>query len=1750
MANERNVITILVQAIDRASKTFETTRDRLKELERAETEAAKSADKLDTSQKKLVRTKQEHARTTERLIRTSRDAAEEDRKHAERQERVTRALLGAEDAAGDFRTQLEALRKAHEANADATRRDSDQQLTFFDRIRVNNKLLGEQGKLLRDLEGRDIGSRDPFGRRFGQRGFGVDRDFGIDVQGPRFAGGGFLSSERDLPDPNQLSLFADNLRRVDRESVRTERSMSLMERAAQRLGRRLGEGAFALRRMGEESNRTRRSLADFTRLDETLELGLRRLLRLIATIAPLLPFLAVGLGLVTGAVTALAGGVTALVAALGTLGGALAALPGLLAATAGAVLAFRATVGTGITDIIDRFKEVVQLEESTRKQTTENARAERDAAQALADTRLQNAEQIADIDRRIRQQRQQGNEEVADQERDLQRLRRDNAQEEQDLVRDLRRARRDAANDAAEAERRYRDLVERNRLDEREIAQELSVRRAQLGALRLQGAPGAEIGAAEAGVFATERDLLKEQQDNRAQEARARKTADDQRLQNARQIADIERRLARTRRDNAEEEADAERRLARTRRDNARQLVDLERQRQRLIAQGLRQERDAVERLNDVRAKGTVDLEDTLQGLDPQQRRIVLALRRIRDEWLRLTAATRSRGLALFERALGFLEQHLPQIASQVNAVANAVTGVAERAFARFTAPDRWAVFNRILNDTVGNTTAIGDGLIDLADAFLTITDAARPLVRFISQGFRDIAGSFRESIEGAERSGGLQRFFDATRRTLELTVDILGNLGDALLDVLKIAEPFGEELLGDLVEWTEKLSDWTSSPEGQKAIESFFRDSMPVVRALANLVEELVASFFRVGRALISPDLKTGVSFLETVIDLMADALPKVEQLLIQSTLQNGPVLLEFLRQFGHILGLLVGPNGALVLLLQIATEVLRAFNFLPDPVEKLILTYLALNRILISVSRAFRAIVASMIGFGIQARAVRSSGGFLALFGGPGLAKFIIITLIAFPGLINNITDALRALDRFLSPVTDQVRRLGEAFGVSGDNAETFAFNLLFLSLMFRRLSITALVGGLATLVTRFRTLIRLFQAGGLVAVLATLEERFRRIGPLISRFVGLMQRIGPAAGRLGFVIGGVTLALDGLHFVASKIDDVFGTNLRSIFLSTRQTLAGWKDAWVQAIGDIVRVVDFLAGQIRERWPILLAGALRGIPGAVLAAIGPALFNFGRDIVTGIWNGIRDALPGLGDLIGAALSRILPNIDVPGFSPPKEAAAHAIGEPIGQGIKEGAMRELNTFGDELGDQLQQQLSNAENLAATAEDDAVRGLAGRIAANAQFMIDALETADRTLDDFVSNVESLESSVPSFLRASLSQGDVPARRELARLDRQEVLRDRAQRRRDANNELREAQQQQRAREQSLQTAVARLARLRARLAGGGRTANVTAGRDIFSAATPLTPQQRQQLRRDIAAQQQVVAERRRELEEAERQVREVSQRRVETLRQVALEERRERLEQLAITQEAEREKEIQAAERRAAASIQKFVEGVESGKIKMKDARRELVKALLGAGLTEEQISAWFKAGNKAGNDFQSGLITSLSDVARSLPKALNAAVTKARIAAQIQAPVVIVADMKTLRQAIYGGTGTRVGVGSTSSPDGRPPRGAAGLKVPGGEGAAVPILAHAGEWVLNRSQQWQAALMAGMDRSKLERALFHKLSTKPTYSFALGGPVPSMGTTGGGTTFLTPISINTASPTVDAEYLSRALENRIRQVI
>lgn len=1882
MAGERNVITILIQAIDRASSVLAKHRREIADLEREENKLAAAttgsneqlAMQVDTSREAGRATKDLHTNVTDLRRETTQYNRELDHtvatqqtffdnlsrggKIIDEQNRALRDLSGrslpsVRSRGGAFRAAgFAGIAAGDEQDVDRVTTALEGQLSIFDEMRTSidenrhsfRAFANEVSDVRVTRAIRAAISGLPGGGREGEvRGGALDALLGGEVARlQRAAARAFTPEDRRELDRqlNLLTRFRGEARGLafsleelqhlgkafdipsfeglPQRFVQVERSARRLgdlagdngalgrfrailsglgtdldrrltpgfvraSSHAERIGRVFGNSGRDVDRFAASLQRSSKNLLDVTRFDDTVQIGLRRLTRLLVIVGAFVPFIVAGFGTLVGAVTALVGGVTALVGAFSQLAGVAATLPAIFAATIGAFAAFQAVVGPGITNITTRFKEARQVQESARKQSTENARAEQQAQESLARTRQQNAEQIADQERQIGQTRRNNAEQERDAERNLIQLKRRNAEEEADLVRDLRRAKRDAAADAAQREREYQALVKQNRADEREIAQELSVRRAQLGALRLQGADPAQIRAAEAGVAASERELSREQTQNRNQEAKQRSDNAKARRNDVQQIADLERRIARTRRDNNEQEAEAERNLFRMKRNNAEQLAQQEQQLMRTRRDAAEQEAQAAAQLAETQRKASADLTDTLKGLEPAEKRIVTQLLRIRQEWLNLTRATRTSALNFGADALTFIEQHLPAIAARANQFTNAIVGLGREAFARFTTPEVIGRVNRILDDGLRLTKQFGGAVMDVADAFLILADRASPVTRHLGDIVARMGESIRKTTAESERTGGLDEFFARTNRVLDKTLAILGNLGRALLNVLKIGEPFGEILLGDLVRWSERVQRFTE--DQVPAIESFFRDSVPVVEELGGLLSDLVVQLFRIGRELIRPD-EQGNVFLIDIIKQIREGLPGFADFIIELTEKSGPKLLKFLTSLGKFVGLLVGPEGAFIKLLDVLTFIFNLIDSLPAPIAQLGVAFIAFGGIVTSVGTQIRKLFALL---SVQSRAGGTVTTASVIRGLRGTAfGLLIAALIIFPGLLDPVVSGIRLLSRTINTLLEPFDKLGQALGFGDESGSKFIKTLFALDIalrVFAGTSMLRILGNLRAFIQLIRESQRITIFGRILDALsaafpvaakaieaaidalrayiarvraARAENRLYQSSNIANAFTSMLQPIGAAIQALVTYIQQVRAARRANQLLAISNAQVGFSNLAAGF-SGLGGLAGS----IRGLGGLIPVmVRLLPLSIRVAGGIgLIVTAAIGLNRALREAGAPAWFRalispllelptVGRAFH--IWaRGVQEDLRSVGHAFDGLKEKVqdffakLPLPGRPGFVERASHAGAGLGERIRGffGIDEGDVNRLErdvrrtTAG--LA-RMGQSIVRNFNGVKVSLDTAARGLTRSSRTTVDVMKQGLARFNADVRSLMDSLDTLQSSLDDFIRARIEATPLPAQAALDRLDRQETLRDRAQRRRQANDDLAEAKRQQRLQEQSLSSAIARLARLRARLAGGGRVARTAGGRDVFVSAEPLTPQQRAATRQAIREQERIVAERRRELQEARQHTREVGEARLEVLHQIAVEEKRDALQADLERQQAQREKEIQAAQKRANDALGAYIKALDQGKIPLAKAQARLIAVLEKLGISPAMTRAWMRTGAQAAEDFGTGFAGAVFDVTTKIRELIK----KGHFQAE-GVPVIVVTNAVTLRRLVVTAEPAPIRGEQHDRPH------AAGGRVYGREGAAVPILAHAGEWVLNRSQQSKMAMMAGLDRSLLERSLFYKLETRqPKLGFALGGIVQPTGTTHGETTFLTPINIQTSSPTVDAEYLSRALESRIRQVI
>jgi phage-related protein len=87
---------------------------------------------------------------------------------------------------------------------------------------------------------------------------------------------------------------------------------------------------------------------------------------------------------------------------------------------------------------------------------------------------------------------------------------------------------------------------------------------------------------------------------------------------------------------------------------------------------------------------------------------------------------------------------------------------------------------------------------------------------------------------------------------------------------------------------------------------------------------------------------------------------------------------------------------------------------------------------------------------------------------------------------------------------------------------------------------------------------------------------------------------------------------------------------------------------------------------------------------------------FEIGSKIVSGIWDGFKGLIGGIKDKISSAIGGIISGIDIPGLSPPRHAAAEAIGKPLAHGVIDGFVNQLRNRGPEIGQAIKEQMTDS----------------------------------------------------------------------------------------------------------------------------------------------------------------------------------------------------------------------------------------------------------------------------------------------------------------------------------------------------------------------------------------------------------------------------------------------------------------------
>ncbi|WP_280389794.1 transglycosylase SLT domain-containing protein [Nocardia wallacei] len=483
------------------------------------------------------------------------------------------------------------------------------------------------------------------------------------------------------------------------------------------------------------------------------------------------------------------------------------------AAAAGAVAVF-AAVKVGTSGLGDAFKAYSKVQESA----SEDAKAHAKAVQSARKEEQAAARGVESAQRGV----QSANRGVQSAERGV----RDAQRESLDAQKDLNRARQDATREIEELNR----ALGRTKLDEEGAA--IAVAQAQRDLVRTLQDPSADpIDRASAQhrlnqALYDQQDTLRNTRDlqERANEANARG------VEGADNVVAAKDRVARA----AEGEADAQQRLSDAHvavGDAQRDLADAQ---QRLIEA----QQNTVDAINEGSAAAK-DFEEKLAKLSPAARDFVQQMIGLKPSLDDLKNAVQESGFdKLGDDASRFGRNWIPTLKDGLSGIAAEINGGVRRALADLDTDATRSKVSTIFDNTKKSIGPVLDGINNLIQGFLSLSQVGSDFLPGISNGFLGLTERFRAWAESPEGQAKFKNFLEESLRTFGKIVDIAKELGKLIGNVFAGSDETGESWLDSIERTLKSWNAFLGTPEGQQKVKDFFTDVKSIVNGIVDAIK------------------------------------------------------------------------------------------------------------------------------------------------------------------------------------------------------------------------------------------------------------------------------------------------------------------------------------------------------------------------------------------------------------------------------------------------------------------------------------------------------------------------------------------------------------------------------------------------------------------------------------------------------------------------------------------------------------------------------------------------------------------------------------------------------------------------------------------------------------------------------------------------------------------------------------------------
>lgn len=610
---------------------------------------------------------------------------------------------------------------------------------------------------------------------------------------------------------------------------------------------------------------------------------------------------------------------------------------------------------------------------------------------------------------------------------------------------------------------------------------------------------------------------------------------------------------------------------------------------------------------------------------------------------------------------------------------------------------------------------------------FRSLAEVGLSFLPGIASSVSTIATRFGQWMQKMAASGKAAQWIQNALATLKQLGGILKNVGGILGSVFKAASAAGSGFLGVLGEALSKLNAFLKTAQGQAALQSIFKGLAAIGTALGPIIGALVTALGAlagpVGRLaqLVGP-------ILTTAIQALAPALAALE-----------PGLAAIFGALGSVVTILAPA------LMPLATAISQIAVALA-PVLPLLATFIA------QLVGALAPILSDLVGAlsPLIKAVVQLAGAFAPLI--PPIAQIIVQlvqglvpVLVPLIGIIGQIVGVVGGF--FVQALQMLMRALAPIIPVIGQVAAQFGTALLTV--------LVALAPALLQILQALMPLVPTF-----VQLLPPVAQLVVAVAPLLAILIQLAAVIlgvllPPIVKLQTFITGALA---DAFGTIATVVSTVLG-GIVKVFQWLYNTLIG-HSIIPDLINGMVKWFGSLPGKIVKFFVKLAEGAvqkmvdlikyMKGVPGKILSALGKTtkiLYQAGKNVVIGLWNGIASLSGWLSGRVWYWVKRVLP---APvkfalGISSPSKVMAE-LGVFAGQGLAEGILGTAGTVANAAGvlaDAALPAIPGAIPTASTAASlpsaAAPRGVAAAAGAGATITLE-VRSSGRAVDDFLAEM--------------------------------------------------------------------------------------------------------------------------------------------------------------------------------------------------------------------------------------------------------------------------------------------------------------------------------------------------------------------------------------------------------------------------